>query len=364
MQIFLYKKWYFLITFLLYGFSLYSQNTIVSISGEKFFINGVPTYKNRIWNGKCIEGLLMNSRMVQGIFDDLNPSTRHLFKYPDTGIWDPNRNTQEFINAMDEWYSHGLLCVVLNMQGGNPRGYDKSEGWINTAYNPDGTLRYDYMCRLEKILDKANQLGMVVMLGYFYFGADQFLKDEIAVINATRNITEWILNKGYRNVIVEVANECNLPYYNHDILKDKRISELLLLVKSINLNGNRLLVSTSYSGGKIPSNKVISVSDFILLHGNGVNKPEHLRKMIQNTRNSNTYTNKPILINEDDHFDFDKPESNFTVAIDEYVSWGFFDYRMKGEGYDCGYQSVPVNWSISSDRKKSFFNKLKEITGF
>jgi hypothetical protein len=36
---------------------------------------------------------------------------------------------------------------------------------------------------------------------------------------------------------------------------------------------------------------------------------------------------------------------------------------MKEEGFDEGYQSVPVNWQISSTRKKGFFNKLKEITG-
>jgi len=28
-----------------------------------------------------------------------------------------------------------------------------------------------------------------------------------------------------------------------------------------------------------------------------------------------------------------------------------------------GLQSVPVNWQISSPRKKAFFEKLKEITG-
>ena len=36
---------------------------------------------------------------------------------------------------------------------------------------------------------------------------------------------------------------------------------------------------------------------------------------------------------------------------------------MKGEGFDEGYQSVPVNWRISSERKRGFFNLLKEITG-
>jgi len=36
---------------------------------------------------------------------------------------------------------------------------------------------------------------------------------------------------------------------------------------------------------------------------------------------------------------------------------------MKGEGFAEGYQSVPVNWGISSDRKKGFFQLLREITG-
>ncbi len=36
---------------------------------------------------------------------------------------------------------------------------------------------------------------------------------------------------------------------------------------------------------------------------------------------------------------------------------------MKGEGFDEGYQSVPVNWGISSDRKRAFFRAVQEITG-
>ncbi len=53
-----------------------AARTTVAISGEKFLINGQPTYAGRTWDGVSIEGMLMNSRMVQGIFDDLNPETR------------------------------------------------------------------------------------------------------------------------------------------------------------------------------------------------------------------------------------------------------------------------------------------------
>ncbi len=30
----------------------------------------------------------------------------------------------------------------------------------------------------------------------------------------------------------------------------------------------------------------------------------------------------PILFNEDDHFDFDRPENNMMAAVSEYASWG------------------------------------------
>ena len=55
--------------------------------------------------------------------------------------------------------------------------------------------------------------------------------------------------------------------------------------------------------------------------------------------------------------------NNMIAAFSSHASWGYFDFRREGEGFEDGYQSVPVAWSISSDRKKIFFNTLKEITG-
>jgi len=43
------------------------RKTRVTITGNQFFINGELTYNGRYWKGNKIEGLLFNSRMVQGI---------------------------------------------------------------------------------------------------------------------------------------------------------------------------------------------------------------------------------------------------------------------------------------------------------
>jgi len=345
--------------------------TIVSIRGEDFYINGTITLQGKTYRGIRLEGLLPNSRMVQGIFDDANPQTRHHWKFPDSMAWVPERNTNEFVAAMEEWRISGLLAITLNLQGGNPFGYGANQPWINTAIKPDGSLDKAYMSRLEKILRRADQLGMVVILGYFYFGQDQHLKDEAAVIRGVRKATQWILNKGFRNVILEINNECdinsivrgnNVAPYDHTILDSKRVHELISLAQAIKKNKRRLLVATSFIGGTLPTDEVLKVSDYILIHGNGVHKPEKITEMVQSLRLNKNYKGQPIVFNEDDHFDFENPENNFIAATREHASWGYFDYRMKDEGFDEGYQSVPVNWKISSERKKGFFGFLKEMT--
>jgi len=340
-----------------------SRQTTVSIVGDEFHLNGRPTYAGRTWRERKIQGLLLNSRMVQGIFDDRNPETVRRWAYPDTGRWDPERNTREFLAAMPEWRQRGLLAFTINLQGGSPQGYSKEQPWHHSAFEADGSLRADYLGRLRRILDRADELGMVVILGYFYFGQDQRLIDETVILRATDQATKWLLDGGWRHVLIEINNECNVSY-DHAILQPERVHELIERVQRASAQaGHRLLVSTSYGGGTIPKENVVRMADFLLLHGNGVSNPDRIAEMVRQTRAVAGYRGQPILFNEDDHFDFDKPQNNFVAAVGEYASWGYFDFRMSGEGFHDGYQSVPVNWGLSSPRKRAFFDLLAEITG-
>lgn len=342
----------------LFNKEIFEPQTHISIKGEKFYINGKPTFKGRTWQGIQVEGLLPNSRMVQGVFDDLNPETVDKWKYPDTEVWDPERNTREFIEAMPEWRNHGLMAFTINFQGGSPEGYSANQPWENNAFKADGTLRPAFANRMERIVKKADELGMVVMLGIFYFGQDERLENENAVIHAVDNVVNWIQRHGFTNILIEVANECNNRKYDQEILKQDRIHELVLRIRE---KAPELLISTSFNGNTIPPDKIVEVSDFVFLHGNGVKQPERITEMVKIVRSLPSYRPMPIVFNEDDHFDFDKPVNNFVNATKAYASWGYFDFRMKDEGFDEGYQSVPVNWGISSERKKEFFNKVKQI---
>jgi hypothetical protein len=344
-----------------------ARRTVVEIRDDAFFVNGEPTYKGRSYSGKKVEGLLLNARLVQGIFDDLNPETRALWKYPDGSDFDAARNTREFVANMPAWRKAGLICFTINLQGGSPQGYSKAQPWHNSAFTDAGELRPDYMARLESILDKADELGMVPIVGFFYFGQAARFADEAAVIRATDNATDWLLARGYTNVLIEIANEANSAAYP-DIIKPKRADELIRRVQErskgkLKTPAGRFYVSTSLTGGQIPAEPITSAADFLLLHGNGQSHPDRIRAMVQKTRAAKGFRGQPILFNEDDHFDFDKPDNNFLAAIDEYAGWGYFDFRKPGEKFEEGYQSVPVDWGTNSARKRGFFELVSKLAG-
>ncbi len=339
----------------------------------------------------------MNSRMTNAVFDDENPVTRQLWAYPDTGAWDADRNTDEFIAQLPTYRAHGLLAVTVNLQGGSPTGYyreasfrkimaarrlevsDKvmwaglpspaSQPWHNSAFAPDGSLKPAYMRRVARTIAACDELGMVVILGYFYFGQDERLQDEKAVCRAVDEATNSVLQSGYRNVLVEINNETNVPRYEHEILQPQRVAELIERAQSHTLAGRRLLVGTSYGGGRVPDDDVVATSDYIMLHGNGVTQPARIAKMVEQTRALPRYTPKPILFTEDDHFAFDEPDNNFLAALSAYASWGYFDPGSAAGGavafgdYGAGYQNVPVNWGINTDRKRRYFELLAQVTG-
>ena len=374
-----------------------ASKTQLSIEGERWLINGRPTDEGQRCRGWNVEGLLMNSRMTNAVFDDENPVTRGLFAYPDTGEWDADRNTDEFIAMLQVYRSHGLLAVTVNLQGGSPTGYYRepmfrenmaergievdddvvwaglpstdSQPWHNSAFNLDGSLKSAFQDRTQRLIAACDRLGMVVILGYFYFGQDERLVDERAVCRAVDGATLWVLESGYGNVLIEINNEANVRRYEHEILQPHRVAELIERAQSIEVGGRRLLVGTSYGGGRVPDDDVVAVSDYMMLHGNGVTEPARIAGMVGDTRALPSYTEKPILFTEDDHFDFDKPDNNFLSALSAYASWGYFDPGDAAGGksefgdYRDGYQNVPVNWGINTPRKRGFFNLLSEITG-
>ena len=375
-----------------------SGRTRIEIDGESWAINGKPTYRGREFRGHRVEGLLLNSRMANAVFDDVNPATCRLWDYPDTGVWDADRNTDEFVESLPEYHRNGLLAVTVNLQGGSPTAYyrepafrkmmqergmmqedaevwrgvpgPESQPWNNAAFTPEGALLSAYRQRAERILAECDALGMVVILGIFYFGQDERLADEQAVCNAVDTVCTWLLDTGHANVLIEINNETNIPRYEHEILQPHRVHELIeRATRHVREGGRRLLVGTSYGGGRLPDDNVVRVSEYIMLHGNGVTEPERIAEMVRLTRAMPGYSPKPVMFTEDDHYEFDAPRNNYLAALSEYASWGYFDAGEAAGGsssfgdYVDGYQNVPINWGINTARKRAFFDLTRQIAG-
>lgn len=345
------------------------MTTVVAISNGGFTLNGVPTYAGRSWKGHRIEGMLFNSRMANAIADDENPSTRGAWAYAD-GDWDAERSTREFVAALPAYRAHGLLAVCLNLSGGSPQGYSWHQPWKICGFTPDGAIKPAWAARLASVIEACDRLGMVVILGLFYGKQSGTFASEATVKAAVTNTVDWLLARGATNVLLEIGNEVDLRgVWAHDIIAAGRCHELITLAQQRS-QGN-LLVSTSLIARDAPSAAILAAADFLLPHGNGIfgpdgpmqPSPHGIRLQVKSWQAGSGYRGQPIVYNEDDHFEFDKPDNHFVAAVESGASWGFFDYRRIRERFEDGFQSLPVDWTISSARKRGFFGLLKEITG-
>ena len=349
--------------------------TEISIEGTRFFVNGQPTYAGISYEGKPVEGLLFNSRMVQAVYDDDNPQTVARWCYPDTGQWDPVRNTDEFCSVLPEYRRHGLSAVTVGLQGGGsiyePEVYDH---YNNSAFAPDGALKPAYFDRLERILAAADAIGMVVIVNYFYGKMLAKLEGDLAIRRATAEASQWLLQTGYRNILVDVKNEFRA---GEGLVESGNIHQLIEIAQQTTDNGRRLLASSSiHPENFLPEGRWQEVQDFYMPHGNSVWADE-LRVQLQRVKASAAFAAhpRPLLMNEDSvHLE------SLDAAFEEYASWGYYS-----QGYGCGgwkhgrfdwpaqsretnyehlsgYQTVPVNWAINTPRKKAFFDRVKAIT--
>jgi hypothetical protein len=329
----------------------------VSVKGEIFLLNGKPTYVEVPNVNPRAIGLLLNTRMVQALFEDENSETQKLWCYPDGSEFDPERNTNEFIAALPLYKAYGVIAFTVNMQCGGPRAqcFTGNQPWHVSGFDENGHLKSAWVDRLKRVLDAAQKLSMMVILGLFYFGQDQRLLSEAAVKRATESVIDWLMHHHYRNILLEIANECDHHGYEHEIIKPPRVVELIQLAK--NLSNGELLVSTSFCGGVIPPDEVLRAVDFVLLHGNG-QTANNIRRMINVVRAKlqSWGTPKPIVFNEDS-----TDLRNMEAALNEGASWGYYDQGRNN--YRDGFQSPPTNWLINTPSKRAFFHKAAEWIG-
>jgi hypothetical protein len=341
--------------------------TQVRAQAGGFLVNGRPLHAGVAFRGRPMDGLLLNSRMANAIFDDENPETRHLWAYPD-GPWDPARHLAECLAAMPAWHAAGLDAITVSLQGGAPiagvhrrYGRGRPQPWMVSAIAPDGTLRPPGMTRLAAVLDTADRLGLVVILNLFYFGQDARLDGEAAIGRAVDGVVDWLAARGDAHVLIDLVNEADHDLYTQPALMAPQVSGLMQ--RAAHRAAGRFPMGCSMRGGRLPPPAVLRAADVVYLHGNHLPGPRAVADLVAAARALPDYDDQPIVFNEDPAADLSAEENHLTAAVMAGAGWGYLDIRQPGEGFAEGFQSVPVDWSIGSARKRRFFALLREISG-
>lgn len=331
-------------TISLLGEVAYATNTIVSIENRYWLLDGIKTN-----SGSPAEGLLMNVRMVNAIFEDTGAMRE---KY--AVDFDKNENTKRFIQSIPDYVASGINAFTISLQGGYP-GY---EGAVNSAYTAKGLLRQSYMERVDKVIKACDQNGVAVILTCFYqrqYFHERALVGRHAIKQAVLNVARWISEKKYKNVILEIANEYNHPGYKNwngsrgwlsSIIAWLGLSptanwlrsadgqvDLILAAKAINPN---LLISTSGVGDGKVAKAIAKTADFIILHYNNINVTS-IPKRIQVAHQYG----KPVVCNEDDKIK-EAGSKAALISVKSGAGWGFmnikknqiFPFQFNGVGDD------------------------------
>lgn len=319
------------------------MQTHVTKKGEDFYINGKKTYSELKDCDEKYHGLLMNARFIQGLFNEkLNPARFNRFGR----IFDPDKNTEDLIQNLPQWYHHGLRAITIGMQGGGACNTVNNFTREMNPYAYDGSsIEKETLQRLSKIIEAADTLGMVIIVSYFYGSMSRFLVDDNAVIEATKTTSNYLRDKGYTNVIIEVANEHNIDDFAiHPILKEEK--GIVTLMDIARRESGGMLVGCSGTGGYF-SPIIVQNSDVILIHGNNLTKTEFYT-LIKKCKEAQPDT--PLVCNEDS-----AASSRLEVAFDQHVSWGYYNNMTK--------QEPPTDWSITKGEDEVFATRLATFLG-
>ena len=363
----------------------------LSVEGQYFLLDGHLTYTARSGFPDAdsrLVGLLLNHRVVNGIYDDLNEDHdydgdgRDDWAFAETGEWDPDVNTAKFVQAMEHWREHGVIAFTIGLQGGNPFMTSPPPEGLSTraidcgAFNADGSLRPAFMARLGLILDRAAELDMVPIVNYFYQGGNRRIRED-AVGVAVDNATMWLLENRYDGLIIDLANECDSRAY-WPALQLANIHEMIYRVKDVVAvhsqrtgQGRAFYVGASPTGSYSVAEKVsqlpesfVRAADLLFLHGNRRSTDE-VRQAVAAARQRIAEVARepmPVVYNEDvQALPAGSPEDvggdleHLEACLEGDASWG---------NLIRSHQRVPCeDWADGSEVQRAWFRATSELAG-
>lgn len=149
--------------------AVFAGNYVVTVKGNKTYING---------HHILITGLRCSNALIS------------------------DKATGDLIEHLDEYRSFGVNTVSVFVMGSR---YGNVKGYLE-----DASLNPIYMERLARIIEAADDRGMIVLVGCLYWGGSTAKWESWTQKEANRavaNTIQWLSDHNYRNVFIDVDNE-------------------------------------------------------------------------------------------------------------------------------------------------------------
>ena len=300
------------------------------------------------------KGCCSTAGWCRAIFDDLNPETRRAVGLSRHRKWDAERNTREFLAAMPEWREHGLLAFTLNLQGGSPQGYSQGPALAQLGVHRRRRAAARVHGPAGAILDQADELGMVVILGIFYFGQDERLQGRGRGQARRRQRRRLGARPGLPQRADRGQQRVQRPLRPRDpqARPRPRADRAGQGATRATAGGCWSAPATAAARSRRRTSSARPTS--CCCTATASSDPARIAEMVRQTRAGArlpadadpVQRGRPLRLRQ-------ARRTTSLAAVGEYASWGYFD---PGESnYRDGYQCPPVNWGINTDRKRAFF---------
>ncbi len=217
-------------------------------------------------------GKLLGVRATYGLFQD---------EWLKDSDFDPSRNTDRLIEALDRYRDYGMSVIAVSLQGGpapyGPGGEQARSGQVRdgeqggariSAFAPDGSLEPGWTQRLKRLLEAADKRGIVVALTYFTPDQDEIFESPEGIAAAARNMTRWLIENDARNVIIDVADRWDLEseIWDFDRFVPRSIGSLMIDIRDqFNSAAFTLPIGASSGNELTYPSSLARISDVILV---------------------------------------------------------------------------------------------------
>jgi hypothetical protein len=319
-------------------------------------------------------GKMVTMRLTQAVYLNDASGTRT----QDMVLADAQENTAYFIEQIPDYREHGVLCWSVGGEGGNALNQASDPNISQGDFTPDGTngsrspLSADGTTwktgrkeLLESVVEALNDEGMTMCFGPFYQQMFYWHDTQAHYRAAMSTYTDWLIEKGYRNVLIDLANEAGAdPAGGWDdgtlvFDTDARVADELDYLRGL-WAGEPWRPPIGCSSRSKPGPLVIAESDVHWYHGNvsgGVsNKPIRVQEILDDS------TVGPVVMNEDENVqgstEFQAGGSSRESAIEDELEAFDLVHAITGASGGTMLATMWQRWKTGQSTKTGFRPEL------